>query len=464
MRLQVLLILLLGCFYVNAQSEISYSFIAAGHAYGSHEGDNIGLHPLLLSSLNTGYDSSVAFAVFTGDIVNHSTPESWQQVENELDSLSLTSYYVMGNHDDNEAGYEIFEDKFGASYYSWYFRNELYIVLNSIEADRAISETQLTFLQEKIVQAGDTTRNIFIFFHEILWNSHEKYIGVRSNSRSRYDQIVEISNYWEEVHPILMDNSDKRFFLIAGDVGGNSDAIAAFYDRWDHITFLASGMGEVADENYLLVHIYGNDSTGIELVALNSEVILHEIEFYSVPPAPSAIVGPTLVSPRARGVEYGVSEIVNASSYLWEVPQGVTGYSTINRIALDFDDGFKDGRLSVQAEKEGFGKGPLTSMSIFANATSSAAESADLTGIKLDVIETSDLLLIELNMDEGEIVTLSLFDAGGRVYLTRRIVTKGTRAEIQINKENLSEGILILSASSLRHYTSRKLVIRHGYR
>ncbi len=91
-----------------AQTDSSYSFIAAGHAYGSHEGENIGLHPALLNRLYSGIDSTVEFMVFTGDIVNHSTSESWQQVEDELDSLSLPYFYVMGNHDDNETGRQVF--------------------------------------------------------------------------------------------------------------------------------------------------------------------------------------------------------------------------------------------------------------------------------------------------------------------------------------------------------------------
>ncbi len=46
-----------------------------------------------------------------------------------------------------------------------------------------------------------------------------------------------------------------RFYVIAGDVGGNRDAIAAFDDRRDNVHLIASGMGEVADENYLDVTV-----------------------------------------------------------------------------------------------------------------------------------------------------------------------------------------------------------------
>ena len=46
---------------VRAQVDTSYAFIVAGHAYGAHDGENIGLHPKLLNSLDSGYDSNTAF-------------------------------------------------------------------------------------------------------------------------------------------------------------------------------------------------------------------------------------------------------------------------------------------------------------------------------------------------------------------------------------------------------------------
>ena len=61
-----------------AQSDSTYSFIVAGHAYGSHDGNNLGLHPLFLYRLNYGFfDNTTAFFVFTGDIVKLSNEDSW---------------------------------------------------------------------------------------------------------------------------------------------------------------------------------------------------------------------------------------------------------------------------------------------------------------------------------------------------------------------------------------------------
>ena len=456
----VVALLLSVCQEVNCQRQVSYSFITAGHAYGSHDGDNIGLHPPLLERLYSGIDSTAEFIVFTGDIVNHSNVESWQQVDLEMDSVGIPSYYVMGNHDNNEAGRAVFEEKHGATYYTFYSHGDLFVVLNSIEADRAISENQLAFLQDQIDLAADSTGNIFIFFHELIWNSHEKYIGVRSNSRSRYDQVVEHSNYWEEVHPMLLERPQKDFYLIAGDVGGNPDAISAFYDRWDHITLLASGMGEVDDENFLLVHVIKGDSTEFELAPLNADLNLPGTEYYSVPGAPDDIAGPGFVFQGSNSVEYSVPEVFNADSYQWYLPPGVTGSSSRDQIELEFDMNFEYGELSVRASRDGFGSGTPTSRTIQADFTSIESLIAQRAPLGIEVREESDVLHIQLEGLYAETFSLRIMDSGGRVLISKQVMAPDCCQEFQIFTSELPRGILIISASTKTRQVTEKIVIR----
>ena len=78
-----------------------YSFIVAGHTYGSHSGKNIGLHPKFYNFLSNNYlrSQSTDFIVFTGDIVRHNDQESWDTVTHQLKQLALPYFFVMGNHE-----------------------------------------------------------------------------------------------------------------------------------------------------------------------------------------------------------------------------------------------------------------------------------------------------------------------------------------------------------------------------
>jgi hypothetical protein len=444
---------------LSAQSDTSFSFLVAGHAYGAHDGENTGLHPALLNSLDSGFDTSAVFIVFTGDIVNHSTADSWQQVDNELLDYGLPYYFVMGNHDNNEAGRQVFEEKFGSTFYAFHSQRALFIILNSTEEDRSISPGQLDFLEEKIIQAGDSTDHIFIFFHEILWNSHEKYTGVRSNSRSRYDQMVNYSNYWDEVHPMLTGFPDRHFYLIAGDVGGNEDAVAAFYDSWDNVTLLASGMGETPDENYLLVRVPAGDSPEFELVPLDKGFNLPAMEFFSVPPSPGMITGPVEVTPGSTGIEYSVPEVFNATSYLWELPVGLNGSGISNLLFADVDSGFTEGIISVRAERDGFGRGPAVSKVIRAKVPSVDITEQEVSSPQIRFFQTTDCLMIRTSRLNGEILTVRIFDPLGRILKSEKVLVQDEGITLSFNKTELSKGFIFISITVKSRQISVKSII-----
>ena len=431
----------------DVQAGEPYSFLVAGHAYGAHEGGNTGLHPAFLQSLDEGFDSLAAFIVLTGDIVNQSTADSWQQVEDELSGYALPGYYVMGNHDNNDIGRQVFDNKFGGTYYAFLFRGDQFIVLNSTEQDRSISPGQMVFLREQIMQAGDSVVRVFIFFHEILWNSHEKYTGVMANNRSRYDEMVDHSNYWGEVHPLLEECPEKQFFVIAGDVGGRPDAVAAFYDRWDNVTLIASGMGEVPDENYLLVRVDHRDSVAFELVPLRPEITLEEIEYYSVPPSPDSILGPDEIMPGSSGTEFNAAEVFNATGYLWELPPGLYGASTTGRITVDADSDFAGGTISVRAEREGFGRGPAASKMVRAFSAPAGISGSSVKSPQFMIRQGEEFIVIGTNSAVSGPFTVRVFDSHGRLLSAENIDASGNIYELKVGKMELPEGLLFISVS-----------------
>ncbi len=442
---------------LSAQTNSTYSFIVAGHAYGAHSGTNIGLHPNLLESLNAGYDSTVSFFVFTGDIVNQSTQESWDQVKTEMDGFGLPYYYVMGNHDNNFIGNEVFIEKYGSTHYAFRVENELYIVLNSTESDRSISSTQLTFLKNTLDTTDNSVKNIFIFFHEIIWNSHEKYKGVKSNSRSRYDQIIGHSNYWTEVHPMLLQYPDKDFYLIAGDVAGNTDAIPCFYDKWDNITFLASGMGEVVDENYLLIKVIDNDNVAVKVVSLNSEITMNDIKYYSVPEQPQQIYGDTIVDSEGSSYNYSVDEVYNAESYIWELPENATGNSSTNTINVAFDNLFREGDLTVEAFKEGFGSSPKTLIDI--KSVSLSINDQFSGKLNFNVAFENETCKVRIVPGSNDKLTFSVYNLmGAKIYTDELLVKPGVEQTLETG--NLTSGILIFELKGKREHRVKKVLFK----
>jgi len=288
MRNLCILVIILMFTNTNANSIIppkikntdKYTFIVAGHAYGSHFGTNVGLHPQFVNKLEYIKNSGCDFMIFAGDFIRGLTGK-WEVVESELKQFEIQPYFVMGNSElYNNNSIEKFINKYGNSFYSFDIKTERYIILNSQKSSRSITEDQIKFLKERVETLSDKNRNVFIFFHELLWNSNEIYKDVKSNRRSRYHNIIDKSNYWQRIHPIL-EKTKKPIYVIAGDLGGKPDSQPAFYDKWNNVTLIATGMGEIKDENYLKVNIhYG--SINFELIPLNNKIKLNEINYYSV--------------------------------------------------------------------------------------------------------------------------------------------------------------------------------------
>jgi len=195
-----------------------------------------------------------------------------------------------------------------------------------------------------------------------------------------------------------------------------------------------------------------------ELVALDEELELPGIEFFSIPPAPSAISGPVLVSPGARNVEYSIQEIDNADSYHW-THLAAEGSSTSNRIVLNFDPGFIETILSVQAEKVGFGKGPFSYLTVRSDGTSVIRPVPGLRDFQMDIVETTDQILIKFSQAVRREINLRMLDSGGRILLMKRLDVRSDQTELEIDKKALPGGFVILFASSAHQSVSRKFWI-----
>lgn len=443
--------------FSKAQENAGYKILVAGHAYGAHSGVNIGLHPPFLEKLKNEQNGNVLGLFLTGDIVNTSTSASWAQVAAELSGLGLTSFYVMGNHDDNTIGHNIFQQKHGGLYYYFSYRNDLFIILNSTESDRSISAAQLSFLDQIFSKADLTWNRAFIFFHEVIWNSDIKYRLVRSNSRSRYDQIKNVSNFWQGVFPRLTAFQDKKFYLFAGDVGGNPDAVAAFYDRRQNVTLLSSGMGEVPDENYMSVNILP-DTVTFSLIALDDDIQMHPIDWYSVPEKPKEITGSKFVTPVDSPFLYAASPVENATSYQWSFSNGITGSSNQASVDAYFDAAFQSGKIGVKAVNDGFGESEATELDIKAVNTSAVEKiSAEE---RLKVYQSSNALNASFSSKRSDVGHLKIFDLSGRLLHSEKWNLISGENTKSVSGDFIHPGILLFQFVSDYENISTKAVFR----
>ncbi len=236
----------------------AYSFLVAGHTYGKPGVNNPGLHPpfkTLISQINA---QSLDWGMLTGDIVIGSTATEWDEVDADLAQLNLPVHFTVGNHDISNR--DLFVSRYGPTYYSFDYKGDLFITLDSELDPCNISGEQITFLQNTL--NATSARNIFIFVHKLIWIVEDTPYYVLRNQINGPSGYNFHNNFWSELEPLLRD-LDAQVYIIAGDVGV-SWAMPLFYENYENIHLLASGMGGSEEENFLIFDV---DEQGVQVQA-----------------------------------------------------------------------------------------------------------------------------------------------------------------------------------------------------
>ena len=276
----IIQLFIVNCIQAQADS-ILYSFFIAGHTYGKPGVNNIGLHPPFKAKFP--YIKSrpeIKFGFFLGDIV----PPGWDsldlyQVESDIDSLGLPIYFAVGNHDMENR--ELFESRYGPTYYHFKYNNDLFIVLDPNIDGWNISGDQMLFLLNVINSNYQYVDNIFVLFHQILWRENDNiYSVVSPNSFAGRTGPI---NFWPEIEPLFHTLPNKVVFC-AGDLGAAYWSSDFCYDSYDNITFIGSGMGESIGDNFVILNITINKTLSYELICLNDTVLkcFGELESYKI--------------------------------------------------------------------------------------------------------------------------------------------------------------------------------------
>jgi len=281
-----LLLTLLSCGSLKInKTPLGYSFFVAGHVYGypGESKDNIGVHPPFKEKLSLiSKDSSIAFGVLTGDMVSYGAfEEEWDELDADIKTIGKPVYFAPGNHDiANSKKRAVFERRYGDSYRSFTYGKDLFIILDPNLDYWNISGEQLSWLQNVIRTKAKTSRNIFVFFHQLLWWAEDnQYRTYPPNSPSGRAEDI---NFFTEVYP-LFKAVKNEVVMFAGDTGVYEHGV--MYSKTGNITLIASGMGGRKQDNFILTNVGKDGLLYFDLIALNGDAIdaLGRLEDHVVP-------------------------------------------------------------------------------------------------------------------------------------------------------------------------------------
>jgi len=257
--------MILHCSSCKPTKNEAYSFFIAGHTYGKAGVNNVGLHPPFKAQFEfIKTQKKIELGMLLGDIVSpHPTLQDWVEVDADIASLGLPVYFSVGNHDMENR--PVYEKRYGKTYYSFVHQADLFIVLDPNLDEWNITGDQLNFLKKTLKEKNEKIHNIYVFFHQVLWvQKGTKYEEIRPNSLA--GRATEI-NFWSEIEP-LFNQLPNPVFMFAGDLGGGSWATDFYYDHYDNITFIGSGMGEGKGDNYVIINVSENKSVSYDKIVI----------------------------------------------------------------------------------------------------------------------------------------------------------------------------------------------------
>jgi hypothetical protein len=251
----------------------NYTFLLAGHIYGSH---NKSIFPSasILANLDLLNGMTPDFMILLGDIVQRTNEvEIAKLKESFLSRVDFPVFNSVGNHDISDR--VLYEEHFGKTFFSFEIGTELFISLDSEYNNGKIENEQHDFLIENIKRLEEKKylKNIFIFSHRLLW----------AIANPPFDGIIPHVNA-PDCHPPnattisdillkLKSRTNQNFYFASGDIGCWW-SLPLFYahDPSGNITYVATGIGDTEKDAIIKVDI-NNGEVKFTPISLTGEAL-----------------------------------------------------------------------------------------------------------------------------------------------------------------------------------------------
>ena len=163
--------------------------------------------------------------------------KQWNKHMQRIAPLEMPFFHVAGNHDiEANDSYQVkyWEGLFGATFYSFVYRDVLFMVMFTNEGNQTLSQEQVTYFQ-KVVQENTDVRWTMLFLHHPLW---------RYPHASNFDKIealVKDRNYTVfagHQHRYNYTERNNSNYYVLATTGGGSGLEGNLFGAFDHLSWV----------------------------------------------------------------------------------------------------------------------------------------------------------------------------------------------------------------------------------
>ena len=215
-----------------------------------------------------------AFVLSVGDLIEGYTDDrqelviQWEEIGGMVAPLEMPFFYAAGNHDmSNSVMSELWRERFGPSYYSFVYKDVLFVILNSelfgmvSDPRRPVPgpETQAEQMAwvEGVLNSNRERRHTFVIIHQPLWDRsrpHPDWERVESLLGKRPYTVLA-----GHVHAYTADTRHDRRYITLATTGGGSELRGLDHGEFDHVMLVSMRDDGPVLANLLLDGIHDED-------------------------------------------------------------------------------------------------------------------------------------------------------------------------------------------------------------
>ncbi len=214
------------------------------------------------------------FVMSVGDLIEGYTEDreavmaEWKEFNSFVEYFEMPFFYLPGNHDiSNQVMAELWEELYGRSYYSFVYRDVLFLCLNSQETpglayrspDRYLSDEQIAWAKATLERHRDV-RWTLVFMHQPLWvyeqewtETGEEVFAGRDTGFTEVEAALAGRDYTVfagHMHRYTQFERHDRRYLVLATTGGGSQLRGTRFGEFDHAVWVT-----MTDEGPVIANI-----------------------------------------------------------------------------------------------------------------------------------------------------------------------------------------------------------------
>lgn len=211
------------------------------------------------------------FVLSVGDLIAGYTTDTaqitkeWVEVNHTISELKMPFFYLPGNHDiTNKVMEREWEKIYGSRYYSFNYKNALFVILDSNDDDDFNLSRKQTDFVLRTLKENDKVRWIFVLMHHPVWTykTDGRFEEIEDALKGRKYTVIA----GHEHHYHHAERNGSNYYILSTTGAGNA-LRGNYFGEFDHISWITmSDRGPVMANlrlDGILPHDISNEKTDL---------------------------------------------------------------------------------------------------------------------------------------------------------------------------------------------------------